>query len=225
MSAKSWFKKTFGKSKVPTGPTAAELYSGPQAFSGYRPEAANVQANQPALQAAQGAMGQFQQMANEFGSRQGSPAQNAQMAAFLRQQQAASAGQRQAALQGAAARGTATGGAGLQAGLAGASSDANAAANAGAQLAGQAAQNRMAALGSAGQMGLSLNDAEMQRQMGNAQAADEFNRWAQEQQANARQVAYGNAQQAAADRRRIWERIGQAGTNFANSWVSNSGDD
>lgn len=225
--AADWIKNAFGRSKPPTGPNAEQLYGGPQAFSGYQPQAAQAQGNAQALQQAAGTMGQFQDIANRYNTQGLTQAQQGQLGAVMRQQQQAGAGARQAALQGAAARGTATGGAGLLAGLAGGANDANAAANAGAAYAAQMQQanaaNQMAALGQVGNIGLGVNQATYGQNAQNAAAQDAFNQWAADMQAQARQQAYQNEVERNTANRRIWERLGQAGTNFANSWVSRSG--
>ena len=109
--AAKWIKGVFKPPKMPkptaVAPTAGDLYSGPRAFSDYRPEGANVTGDVAGREAASNALRQIQQVAVTGQT----PQQSQQMAAFLRQGQQATAGARQAALQGAVARGTASGGA------------------------------------------------------------------------------------------------------------------
>lgn len=188
----NWFRGAFAGMKPPKmdvqAPTAGQLYSGPQAWSGYRPEAANAQGDAASLQAARGALGQLQGVADQGVTAQG----RQQMAAHLRQAQQASSGSRQAALQGASARGTSTGGAGLAAGLSGSAADANAAADAAAALTAQGEQNRIGAMNSVGSLGMGLDQQTYAQEAGRGSAADAFNQWASEQQAGALQQGYQN---------------------------------
>lgn len=212
-------RNLFKKPKAPKVPTAADLYSGPQAFSTYRPEAANVQGDQAGLAASQQALRQIQQVALQGRT----PQQDQQMAAFLRQGQIASAGARQAALQGAQARGTSSGGAGLAAGLTGASGDANAAANAAAGMATQAEQNRIAAMGQAGDLGLGINQQTYNQAQANAMSADEWNKWATGMQTSATQTAFENANQRYQQRLQQRQNRLSLGLNSAISAISTIG--
>lgn len=216
--AARWFKGVFKPAKMPkpptSAPTAADLYSGPAAFSGYRPEAANVTGDATGRAAASEALRQIQGVA-QTGS---TPQQAQQMAAFLRQGQQATAGARQAALQGAAARGTASGGAGLLAGLAGSSADADAAANAAAGMATQAENRRYDAINQAANLGMGMDAQAFGQGQANAQAMDQFNQFATGANFNAQQGAFGNqmalydaelarAQAKAEQRRARWNAI------------------
>jgi hypothetical protein len=194
--AAKWFKNVFKKPKMPeptaVAPTAGDLYSGPRAFSDYRPEGANVRGDQAGRDAATNALRQIQQVAITGQT----PQQSQQMAAFLRQGQQATAGARQAALQGAAARGTASGGAGLLAGLAGGQQDANAAADAGASMATAAENRRFEAMNQAGALGMGLDTSAFGQNQANAAAMDQFNQWASGQQTAATQTGFENARSA-----------------------------
>jgi hypothetical protein len=225
---KTWIKDAFGKAKVPDGPTAEQLYGGPQAFSSYQPNAARAQGDAASMDAVRRTLGGWDQTYQQ--NRDPNAFSTAQMAPFqaaLRQQQQASSGARQAATQAAAARGSATGGAGLQAGLAGVSGDANAAANAAANLAGDIYSQRqnaaMQSLGAQGQLGMQLNDTAFAQDQSTKAAQDAFDQWASEQQAASRQQGYQNAYNAAEARRSLFQRLGSTAANFANSWISRSG--
>ena len=201
--AARWIKGVFKPPKMPkptaAAPTAGDLYSGPRAFSDYRPEGANVQGDAAGREAASNALRQIQQVAVTGQT----PQQSQQMAAFLRQGQQATAGARQAALQGAASRGTASGGAGLLAGLAGGQQDANAAADAAAGMATQAENRRYDAMGQSAQLGLGMDAQTFGQGQANAQAMDAFNQFATGMQFNATQGGFENQRvmdQAAMDR-------------------------
>ncbi len=228
--AGKWIKGLFKPPKVPTptavAPTAGDLYSGPRAFSDYRPESANVQGNAAGRDAATNALRQIQQVATTGQT----PQQSQQMAAFLRQGQQATAGARQAALQGAAARGTASGGAGLLAGLAGGQQDANAAADAGASMATAGENRRFDAMGQAANLGMGLDQQTYGQNQANANATDQFNQWASGMQSDAAQTGFTNAQsmdQAAmaaydkkmANRGKVWNAIKGIGMTVANAYT------
>jgi hypothetical protein len=228
--AGKWIKGIFKGAKVPkpptNAPTAGDLYSGPRAFSDYRPEGANVQGDAAGREAAVNALRQIQGVA-QTGT---TPQQSAQMASFLRQGQQATAGVRQAALQGAAARGTASGGAGLLAGLAGGQQDANAAADAAAGMATQAENRRYDAMNQAANLGMNLDQSKFAQGASNAAAMDDFNQWASGMQMNAAQggfdnsmTAYGAQRQYAADKRAkkmaFFNAIKDIGMTVANAYT------
>lgn len=192
---RKWVKKTFKTKKmalVPAdAPTAEQLYSGPAAFSGYQPEAARAQGDQAGVDAARTSLGQLQGLAQTGWTDTG----RGQYEAMLRRGQQASAGVRQAALQGAAARGTASGGAGLLAGLAGGQQDANAAADAAVGFAAQGEQNRMGASQAAGSLGMGLDAQQFGQQFERGSATDQFNQFATGAGFDAQQTAWGNRMQ------------------------------
>ena len=214
-----WFKNTFSRTKVPEGPTAAQLYQGPAAFGEYRPAMAQASGNQQAETAALDALRSISQRGQRTGI---TPEARGQFNAYLRRAGADAAAQREGQLQGLQARGLSSGGAAFATSL---NNAGNAAADAAAQMAVEADRDRYGAQQTAAQLGSSLDAQRFAQDAATRSAIDDFNRWASEQSSQAQQVAYGNAQQAAADRRKIWERIGAAGANFANSWIQNQGDD
>lgn len=198
-----WIKGVFKPPKMPkpqaVAPTQTDLFSGPRAFSDYRPEGANVQGDATGRAAAMNALRQIQDVATTGTT----PQQSQQMAAFLRQGQQATAGARQAALQGAAARGTASGGAGLLAGLAGGQQDANAAADAAAGMATQAENRRYDAMGQAANLGLGIDQQQFGQAAARAASMDQFNQFATGMQFNATQGGFENQRamdQSAMDR-------------------------
>lgn len=187
MSFKSWIKGVFKGPTMPTGPTASQLYSGPQAFSGYQPGQAT---------AAQGNLNDLNEISRGGMTRADSMAQ----AAAQRQANAAESSQRGAVMQQAQARGTLNSGNAFLGNLMAQQQGANRAAESGTNLQIQAQNRRQGAATAAAGI-------DMQR----AAATDQFNQWASGAQANALQTAYGNqmdryqAQQA--NRDKWWDRI------------------
>jgi hypothetical protein len=167
---------------IPRGPTAEQLYGGPEAFSGYTPEAARGDpAGQAAARAALGQMGQWAQ-----GTMTGADQAAMQQAQFTGEQASRSA--LDAIAQQAAMRGTGGGGLDYLARAAAAQSGANMAAQLASQQA-QAMQDRQfGATQGLAAMGLGLDTQAMQR----GGAIDDFNRWATGASADAAQQAYQN---------------------------------
>jgi hypothetical protein len=186
--AKKFFKRIFGRPKAPKAPTAADLYSGPQAFGDYRAEGARATGDPSAMGAARQSLGQLQQI----GQTGWTDTDRQQLASNLRQGQQASAATRQAAVQQAQARGMGSGGLGFLAGLTGSAADANAAANAAASIGSQGAANRMAATQAAGGLGMGIDAQQFGQQAQTGAAQDAFNQWAGGMQSNATQQAFAN---------------------------------
>lgn len=197
--AAKWFKGLFKGPTMPTAPTAAQLYSGPQAFSGYQPEAARVQTNPAAMAALQ----QLQGMSTTGWSATDQAAQQqSQRQAALGEQS-----QRAGVMQQAAMRGQAGGGAALAGALAAQQGGADRANAAASDFAARGADRRLGATQAAGSMGMGLTDQATQR----ASATDQFNQWASGAQSAATQGAYDNAmtqyQAQAAKRKQMWDRV------------------
>lgn len=166
--------------KVPTGPTAAELYRGPAAFSGYETQQSGVsQGNAEQRQAMQG-VGEVARTG--WTGLDSLAQQQAQRQANLGEKS-----QRGAVTQQAQMRGQGSGGAMLAGALAAQQGGANRSAESAANLATQGADRRFGATQALGQMGAQYN------QQGQQQAAsnDAFNQWASGQQTNATMGAYG----------------------------------
>lgn len=201
--AARWFKNTFGRPKAPkapaSAPTAAQLYTGPQAYSGFRPQAAQATGDASGLDQARSSMTGLADLGRTGWTDTG----RGQYESMLRRGQQASAATRQAALQGAQARGTAQGGAGLLAGLSGGQQDANAAADAAVGFAAQGEQNRMGAQQAAGSLGMGLDAQRFGQSLQTGAAQDAFDTGAADRQSAATQQEFSNQMalyQAAMDR-------------------------
>jgi hypothetical protein len=191
--AAKWFHNLFAGPTAPKPLTASQLYSGPQAFGTYRPEAAS---------AGNAQLANLDQVARSGWTNTDRAAfQNAQTQANLGEQ-----AQRGALQQDAAARGAMNAGTSFVAALA--------AQQGGANRANQAATD-MASHGADRRLGASTAAAGLQQQQ--AQAADNFNQWASQMQANAVQGANASQwqgyQQQQANSDRWWDRLtGLAGS-------------
>lgn len=200
MSFKSVMKNLFGGSSIPMGPTAQQLYSGPQAFGSYRPEAAQGSQYDSYSNAALGALGDIA----EGGWTQADQAAQGQA---QRQANRAESSQRQAVMQQAQARGALNSGNAFLGSLQaqqGAATRANEAATS-RSIAG-ADRRLQGAMGQA-QIGQAMAGQQMQR----GSAVDQFNQWATGANANALQTAYGNQMQRyqaqQQQQQQMWDRI------------------